>query len=215
MKLVIIDYGAGNIKSVENAIKKIIKENQINIEIIISKNFREIKSANYFILPGVGAFGDCMEALKSTEGLLSELRIQILNYKKPFLGICVGMQVLASMGFENGEHNGLGYINGRVEKIETPHRIPQMGWNNLKIKDPNHYILKNIQPESDVYFANSYHFIAQNENNVISYVDYGIKINAIIAKENIIGLQFHPEKSGEVGLKFLKNFLSWRPKILS
>lgn len=215
MKLLIIDYGAGNVKSVENALKKIIQENQINIEIIISKNLHEIKSANYFILPGVGAFGDCMEALKSTDGLLSELRIQVLNYKKPFLGICVGMQVLASVGFENGEHNGLGYINGRVEKIETPHRIPQMGWNNLKIKDQNHHILKNIQPASDVYFANSYHFIAQNENNVIAYVDYGIKINSIITKENIVGLQFHPEKSGEVGLQFLKNFLSWRPKILS
>lgn len=215
MKLVIIDYGAGNIKSVQNALEKIIKENQINIEITISKNLNDIKSANYFILPGVGAFGDCMVSLKEIDGLLPELRNQILNYKKPFLGICVGMQVLATIGFENGEYQGLGYINGKVEKIQTKQRIPQMGWNNLQIKSPNHHILKDIKLPCDVYFANSFHFIAQNENNVIAYVDYGAKINAIIVKENIVGLQFHPEKSGENGLQFLKNFITWRPKILS
>ncbi len=215
MKLVIIDYGAGNVKSVYNAVSKIAENNLPAIEIIVSKNLNDIKSANYFILPGVGAFGDCMKALSLIDGFLPELRNQILNYKKPFLGICVGMQVLATIGFENGENQGLGYINGKVEKIVNNLRIPQMGWNNLIIKEPNHHILKNIQPASDVYFANSYHFIAQNENNVIAYVDYGIKINAIITKENIVGLQFHPEKSGEVGLQFLKNFITWRPKILS
>jgi len=215
MKLVIIDYGAGNIKSVENALKKIIEENEIKIEVIISKNLNDIKSANYFVLPGVGAFGDCMAGLKSIDGLLPELRNQILNYKKPFLGICVGMQVLGTIGFENGEHQGLGYINGRVEKIITKYRIPQMGWNDLKVKTTNHHILKDIKLPCDVYFANTYHFVAQNDNNVIAFVDYGVKINSIVVKENIVGLQFHPEKSGEAGLQFLKNFITWRPKISS
>ncbi|MBM3590590.1 MAG: imidazole glycerol phosphate synthase subunit HisH [Alphaproteobacteria bacterium] len=210
MKIVIIDYGAGNVKSVFNALKKI--DNLCDV--IISSNLTDIKSANYFILPGVGAFGDCMNSLKSVEGLLGEIRNQVLNYKKPFLGICVGMQVLASIGLENGEHHGLGLINGRVEKIPTKNglKIPQMGWNSLKIKSGNHPILLNIAQDEDFYFANSYHFICQNENNVIGYVDYGIKINAIIAKDNIIGAQFHPEKSGKAGLKFLKNFIDWRPR---
>lgn len=210
MKIVIIDYGAGNVKSVFNALKKI--DNLCDV--IISSDLADIKSANYFILPGVGAFGDCMNSLKSVEGLLSELRNQVLNYKKPFLGICVGMQVLASIGLENGEHHGLGLINGRVEKIpaENGLKIPQMGWNSLKIKSINHPIVLEIAQDEDFYFANSYHFICQNENNVIGYVDYGIKINAIIAKDNIIGAQFHPEKSGKAGLKFLKNFIDWRPR---
>ncbi|NBU82100.1 MAG: imidazole glycerol phosphate synthase subunit HisH [Flavobacteriaceae bacterium] len=210
MKIVIIDYGAGNVKSVFNALKKI--DNLCDV--IISSDLADIKSANYFILPGVGAFGDCMNSLKSVEGLLSELRNQVLNYKKPFLGICVGMQVLASIGLENGEHHGLGLINGRVEKIpaENGLKIPQMGWNSLKIKSVNHPIVLEIAQDEDFYFANSYHFICQNENNVIGYVDYGIKINAIIAKDNIIGAQFHPEKSGKAGLKFLKNFIDWRPR---
>lgn len=185
MKIVIIDYGAGNVKSVFNALKKIDNP----CDVIISSDLADIKSANYFILPGVGAFGDCMNSLKSVEGLLSELRNQVLNYKKPFLGICVGMQVLASIGLENGEHHGLGLINGRVEKIpaENGLKIPQMGWNSLKIKSVNHPIVLEIAQDEDFYFANSYHFICQNENNVIGYVDYGIKINAIIAKDNIIG----------------------------
>ena len=180
---------------------------------IISNKVIDLKSANYFILPGVGAFGDCMEGLKSVDGFLSELRNQILKYKKPFLGICVGMQVLASSGLENGEHQGLGFINGKVEKIigDENLKIPHMGWNSLKIKQPKHAIFRDIKEEENFYFANSYHFICQNDNNVLGYVDYGAKINSVIAKDNIVGAQFHPEKSGEAGLKFLKNFLAWRP----
>jgi glutamine amidotransferase len=209
MKIIIIDYGAGNVQSVSNAINEIDGQS----DVIISSKVADLKSANYFILPGGGSFGDCMEGLKSVDGFLSELRNQILKYKKPFLGICVGMQVLASSGFENGEHQGLGFINGKVEKIvgDENLKIPHMGWNSLKIKQPKHPIFKDIKEEENFYFANSYHFNCQNDNNVLGYVDYGSKINSIIAKDNIVGAQFHPEKSGEAGLKFLKNFLSWRP----
>jgi glutamine amidotransferase len=154
-----------------------------------------------------------MQGLRNIEGFVSELRNQILNFKKPFLAICVGMQVLASVGFENGEHQGLSFINGKVEKINEPNlKVPHMGWNNIAIKNNKHPILKNISNNSDFYFANSYHFTCQNENNVLAYAQYGnTKINAIIGKDNIIGAQFHPEKSGELGLKFLQNFLDWRP----
>lgn len=209
MKTVIIDYGAGNVESVVNALSAVNGSD----EIVISNKISDIRSANHLVLPGVGAFSDCMDGLKSVEGLLPEIRKQALMEKKPFLGICVGMQVLASIGHENGEHAGLGFINGKVERIPFLEglKIPHMGWNEIIIKAAKHAVLKDIKDGEHFYFANSYHFICQNENNVLAQVEYGSKLNAIIAKENILGIQFHPEKSGEAGLKLLKNFLNWRP----
>ncbi len=210
MKIAIIDYGAGNLQSVLNAFKSLGSED----EIIISNKAEQIKSASHFILPGVGAFGDCMQGLKKIEGLSEMLHKQIIGEKKPLLGICVGMQVLASKGFENGEYNGLGFIDGKVVKIETNAdlKIPHMGWNQLIIRpeQASHPLLKGIKNGDHVYFANSFHFICQNEGNVLAQVEYGIKMNALIAKKNIIGIQFHPEKSGETGLQILQNFLNWR-----
>lgn len=210
MKIAIIDYGAGNLQSVLNAFKSLGSKD----EIIISNKAEQIKSASHFILPGVGAFGDCMQGLKKIEGLSEMLHKQIIGEKKPLLGICVGMQVLASKGFENGEYNGLGFIDGKVVKIETNAdlKIPHMGWNQLIIRPEQaaHPVLKGIKNGDHVYFANSFHFICQNEGNVLAQVEYGIKMNALIAKKNIIGIQFHPEKSGETGLQILQNFLNWR-----
>jgi glutamine amidotransferase len=208
MKIVVIDYGAGNVESVINALSLV----KGDAEVVLSNKISDLKSANHLILPGVGAFGDCMTGLKSIEGFLPELRKQILTEKKPFLGVCVGMQVLASIGHEDGDHAGLGFINGLVEKISGKDlKIPHMGWNNIMIKPTKHVVLKGIADGEHFYFANSYHFISQNENNVLAQVEYGAKLSAIVAKENIFGVQFHPEKSGEAGLKLLKNFLSWRP----
>jgi glutamine amidotransferase len=209
MKTVIIDYGAGNVESVLNALS-FVKNNE---KFLVSNKPSDIRAANHIILPGVGAFGDCMDGLKSVEGLLSEIRKQVLVEKKPFLGICVGMQVLASIGYENGEYQGLGFINGKVEKIAAQEglKIPHMGWNEIMLKPNKHQALKDVKNGEHFYFANSYHFICQNENNVLAQVEYGSKLNAIIAKENILGIQFHPEKSGEAGLLILKNFLNWRP----
>lgn len=209
MKICIIDYGAGNVASVYNAVKLVAN----NCQIVISSDHHQIKSATHLILPGVGAFGDCMAGLKNHPQSLMELRAQIIKEKKPFLGICVGMQVLASIGLENGEHQGLNFINGRVEKLKGEDlKIPHMGWNELQIKNSKHPLLKNIDQGEHFYFANSYHFICQNENNVLAQVQYGDnKINAVIAKENIIGAQFHPEKSAQSGLQFLENFINFRP----
>ncbi|GDX35895.1 imidazole glycerol phosphate synthase subunit HisH [Alphaproteobacteria bacterium] len=209
MKIIIIDYGSGNVASVYNALRNI----DSNCLIEITNNESELKSSTHIILPGVGAFNDCMQGLRQQPNFLSELRKQIIKEKKPFLGICVGMQVLASIGYENGEHQGLNYINGRVKKLaEENLKIPHMGWNELMIKNNKHPLLKNIAQGDHFYFANSYHFICQNDNNVLAQVQYGSnKINAIIAKENIVGAQFHPEKSAEKGLEFLKNFINFCP----
>lgn len=210
MKITIIDYKSGNLQSVLNALKSLQKGH----EIVISNRIEDIRSATHLILPGVGAFGDCMRGLKAEEGLLTELRKQVMIEAKPIIGICVGMQVLASMGYENGEHQGLGFIDGKAVKIETaPNlKIPHMGWNQLviRLEQAKHPILKSIKTGDHVYFANSYHFLCQNEGNVLAQVEYGVKINAVIAKKNIIGIQFHPEKSGETGLQILNNFLDWR-----
>ncbi len=208
MKLVVIDYGAGNVASVINAISQI----KDRIEVVLSNKIIDIKSASHLLLPGVSAFGETMRGLKIHGEVLSEIRGQVLVEKKPFLGICAGMQVLANFGFEDGEHSGLGFIDGLVEKIdESQVRVPHMGWNDISIKS-SHPALKGINQGDHFYFANSYRFVCRNENNVLASVDYeGIKISALVAKENILGAQFHPEKSGEVGIKFLKNFLDWRP----
>jgi glutamine amidotransferase len=208
MKTVIIDYGAGNVESVVNALRVACGSD----EILVSNKISDIRSANHLILPGVGAFGDCMAGLKSIEGLIPEIRKQVLSEKKPFLGICVGMQVLASVGHENGEHQGLGFITGKVEKIAACEglKIPHMGWNEVVLK-AEHPVLKDIKDGEHFYFANSYHFICQNEHNVLAQAEYGAKMSVVIAKDNIFGAQFHPEKSGEAGLKLLKNFLNWRP----
>lgn len=209
MKTVIIDYGSGNVESVANAISSIEPGNKIEI----SKEIIAIKSATHLILPGVGAFADCMEGLKKHSALIEEIRKQVLVEKKPFFGICVGMQVLASFGHENGKHSGLGFIDGQVEKIPSENglKIPHMGWNDILIKPSQHPVLRDIKNGDHFYFANSYHFICYNENHALAQFEYGKKMTAVIAKENIFATQFHPEKSGEAGLKLLKNFLNWRP----
>lgn len=211
MKTVIIDYGSGNLQSVFNALESL----NLGHKIVISNSAQDLKTATHLILPGVGAFADCMRGLKAIEGIGEILHKQVMTEKKPLLGICVGMQVLASKGYENGETLGLGFIDGKVVKIESGAadlKIPHMGWNELIVRpeQAGHQILKGIKNGEHVYFANSYHFLCQNEGNVLAQVEYGGKLNAIIAKKNIVGIQFHPEKSGEAGLRILKNFLDWR-----
>ena len=209
MKLTIIDYGAGNVESVFNALKTVSSNN--DIEIIISNKISDLKSSNYFLLPGVGAFGDCMQGLRNIEGFVSELRNQVLNFKKPFLAICVGMQVLASIGFENGEHQGLNFINGRVEKIIEPNlKVPHMGWNDLVI-DHEHPVLAGLQTGDHAYFVHSYHFKVRDPAQRLAHVGYAGQVTAIIGRDTMVGTQFHPEKSQATGLRLIANFLSWKP----
>lgn len=208
MKILIIDYKAGNIQSVINAIAATSPESNV----VVSNKIQDLRDADKIILPGVGAFNDCMDGINKVQGLAEEIRYQSRVVKKPFLGICVGMQVLASEGFENGSCKGLNLIEGEVRKIDLKEnvnnlKIPQMGWNSLEIKKP-HPILRGIKEGQDFYFANSYHFICYNSSLVLAQVDYSFKMNAILARENIFAIQFHPEKSGESGLRVINNFLN-------
>ncbi len=205
MTTVIINYGAGNVESVANALRAVGGKE----EIIISNNSADLIRADRLFLPGVGAFGDCMSGLTSS-GLLPELNKQVLIEKKPLLGICVGMQVMASIGFENGKHQGLNFISGKVEKITAQNglKIPHMGWNEIVVK-AKHPLLEGIESGEHFYFANSYHFICDNAEEVLAEAEYGSKLSVAVAKNNVFGAQFLPEKSGESGLRLLKNFLNW------
>ncbi|WP_027626272.1 imidazole glycerol phosphate synthase subunit HisH [Clostridium lundense] len=193
---IIIDYGLGNIDSVKRAFKK------VGIETKVSKDIDEIKNCNSIILPGVGAFRDAIDSLNNMN-LIPIIKEQVQKGKF-IIGICLGMQLLYDKSYENGEYEGLGLIGGTVEKIDVDLKIPHMGWNNIKFykDDP---ILKYINEDEYVYFVHSYYAKSTNKE-LVAYADYGINIPAIVRKDNIYGIQFHPEKSSQVGLNILKAY---------
>lgn len=206
MKVVIIDYGSGNLRSAAKAFEKVSSKNNI----IVSSNPNDLKTASHIVLPGVGAFHDCMNGVKKISGMVAELNEQVKIKKKPFLGICVGMQLLAKKGFEHGEHEGLGWLDAVVRKIEPKDKtlkVPHMGWNNLILEKEN-ALFKGIKNDSHAYFVHSYFMECADKKDVAASVQYGAKITAVVEKDNIFGVQFHPEKSQEVGLKLISNFIS-------
>ncbi|MCD4761437.1 imidazole glycerol phosphate synthase subunit HisH [bacterium] len=198
--ILIIDYNMGNVASVKKAFKK------ISSEAIISKDKEKIKKAKYIVLPGVGAFGDGMKNLKKFD-LIEPLYKKVIKEKTPFLGICLGMQLLAEKSFEFGEHHGLGWIRGEVIKLNTKKnlRLPHIGWNDIKIKQKNK-IFKNIT-DYNFYFVHSYRLIPDNKSIITSTCQYGDEFASSIQQNNIFATQFHPEKSQITGLQLLKNFL--------
>ena len=203
--ITIIDYGSGNILSAKQSFAKVIKNNDINADVYISGNPKKIKDSSHVVLPGQGAFETCMNGLKKTPGMIEELHNYALEEKKPFFGICVGMQLLADNSEENGNHNGLGWINGTIKKLPSKTlKMPHMGWNSIKLKNRDN----KIKPiETDYYFVHSYYFDCKNSENILAETNYGINFPSIVSKENIYGLQFHPEKSSNQGLDLIKNFL--------
>ena len=206
-KVSIIDYGLGNIVSVKQSFLKVIKDNSLDIEVLITNNTSEVKSSSYIILPGQGAFKSCIEGLKNINGMIEALEESVLVNKTPFLGICVGMQLLADFSCENGKHNGLGWINGSIKKITGNNiKLPHMGWNNIKIKNDISKIFKKDE-KKDFYFVHSYYFDCNNEKNIVGVTNYGLNFTSIVVKENIYGVQFHPEKSSKQGLEILERFL--------
>ena len=219
MKIVIIDYGSGNLRSVENAFKHSINTNNLNFEVFVTNKLNLIKGADYIVLPGVGAYPDCKDGLIKIEGLTEVLIDQVINNCKPFLGICVGMQLMAEYGFEKNKTKGFGWLEGNIEKINyigkdnlgRNLKIPHMGWNNLEIHKTNHAILQNITEFEQFYFVHSYYLNTKEKSNIYANTQYSHEIPAVIAKDNYVGVQFHPEKSSASGLKIITNWLKWKP----
>ena len=210
MQIAIVDYGAGNLRSAEKALAEAADG---SARVVVTSDPDAVRKADRIVLPGVGAFADCKRGLDALPGMVEALEDAVLKQGKPFLGICVGMQLMASVGVEFGEHKGLDWIKGKVVVLDPADcalRIPQMGWNDLALKRP-HPALAGTRSGDHAYFVHSYHFVAERPQDVIATVEYGGPVTAIIGRDNLLGVQFHPEKSQHVGLALLKSFLKWIP----
>ena len=207
MDVTIVDYKSGNISSVINSFKEVAKD-KVNIE--VTSDINKIKSSDKVVLPGQGSFKSCIDGLNSIGGLIDTLGEFALNNKKPLLGICVGLQMFADVGYEEVETKGLGWISGKVSKIDNQngkYKLPHIGWNQINIaKDSK--IFKGIDNNSHMYFVHSYEFIPDDKSVTAATTDYSSNIVCAIEKENIFGTQFHPEKSDKIGLKIISNFIS-------
>ena len=207
MNVIIVDYNSGNISSVINSFKEVAKD-KVNIE--VTSDLNKIKSSDKIVLPGQGSFKSCVNALNKIDGLSNSLNEFALSLKKPLLGICVGLQMFADIGYEETETKGLGWISGKVSKINNQngkYKLPHIGWNQIKIiKDSK--IFKGIKNNSHMYFVHSYEFIPNNKDVISATTEYSSNIVCSIEKENIFGTQFHPEKSDKIGLKIIDNFIN-------
>jgi len=205
-KITIIDYGLGNILSAEQSFKKTIEDNNLKATVSISNNPKDISNSTHVVLPGQGAFKSCIEGLNKVDGMVDALKEFALIKKRPFLGICVGMQLLATESEENGKHTGLNWIVGNIKKLPKKKlKMPHMGWNEVITKK----IINNSLTieEKDYYFVHSYYFDCKDDTNIMAYTKYGIDFPSIVFKENIYGVQFHPEKSSTQGLGLIKSFI--------
>lgn len=213
MSVVIIDYGSGNLRSAEKSFERAAREADLGLDILVSARPEDIQKADRVVLPGVGAFGDCAQGLRNIDGMLEALDEAVHKHGKPFMGICVGMQLMATRGLEHGTHEGLGWIPGDVVAIEPDDaslKIPHMGWNELSFKDGCHALMADL-PHANVYFVHSYQFKPTNPAHQLASVGYGGDVTAVVGRDNMVGTQFHPEKSQAIGLKVITNFLKWKP----
>jgi glutamine amidotransferase len=204
--IAVIDYGMGNMRSLKNAFA------YLGYEAVITSSIQEIRASNRIVLPGVGAFGDAMLVIRNL-GLDSVLTHEVLEAKKPVLGICLGMQLLGRLSYEHGIHTGLGWISADIHRItaSAPLKVPHVGWNSLHFQ-PNDWLFKGIDPkQASFYFTHSYQMECEVAKNIVATVDYGGPITAAIRLDNIVAVQFHPEKSQDNGLKMLENWATWNP----
>jgi len=212
MSITVIDYGSGNLKSAAKALETAANNINGNSKIIVTSDPKKIKQSDKIVLPGQGSFRDCYLSIKKIPGLNEALNEFVLEKKKPILGICVGMQLFAKIGYESQETKGFGWIDGEVRKINNMNKklkLPHMGWNEIELKK-DCFLFSDIKNKSHVYFIHSYEFMTKEKDCVIATTSYGNSIIASIKKENIIGTQFHPEKSQKNGLIILENFLKWK-----
>ena len=207
MNVTIVDYNSGNISSVINSFTEVAK-GTVNLE--VTSDLNKIKSSDKVVLPGQGSFKSCIDALNSINGLTDTLDEFVINKKKPLFGICVGLQMFADVGYEETETKGLGWISGKVSKIDNKngeYKLPHIGWNQINIvKDSK--IFKDVGNNSHMYFVHSYEFIPEDKDVISATTDYSSKIVCSVEKDNILGTQFHPEKSDKVGLKIINNFIN-------
>lgn len=215
-RVAIIDYGSGNLHSAAKAFERAAREADVASEIIVTSDADAVRAADRVVLPGVGAYADCKRGLLAVPGLADALTVVVKEKQRPFLGICVGMQLMATRGLEFGVTDGLDWIGGQVEPIvpsDASLKIPHMGWNNLEVLR-QHALLDGIATGANglhAYFVHSFHLKASDPADVVARTDYGGPVTAIVARDNVVGTQFHPEKSQKLGLKLLGNFLRWRP----
>ncbi len=214
MSVVIIDYGSGNLRSAAKAFEHAVAAAGLDLAVEVTARADDIDRASHVVLPGVGAFADCKQGLEALPGMVDALERAVVEQARPFLGICVGMQLLATTGREHGEHAGLGWIPGEVVALapaDPSLKIPHMGWNELSLKGPGHPLFEGIAAGSHAYFVHSYGYACADPAHVLATVEYGGAVTAVVGCDNMVGTQFHPEKSQATGLRLITNFLTWRP----
>jgi glutamine amidotransferase len=216
MDVAIIDYGSGNLHSAGKAFERAARESGLPLKVKVTSEPEDVRAAERIVLPGVGAFADCKQGLVAIPGMIEALEESVRRRGKPFLGICVGLQLMAERGLEHGLTPGLGWIEGEVRAIEPSDaalKIPHMGWNTLKLAR-EHALFEGI-PTGDAglnaYFVHSYHLVPAHADALVATTDYAGPITAFVAKDNVAGSQFHPEKSQKLGLALIANFLKWKP----
>jgi len=211
MSIAVIDYGSGNLKSAAKALEAAANNINLDSKIIVTADPKIIKECKKIILPGQGSFRDCYLGIKKIAGLEDTLNEFVLVKKRPIFGICVGMQLFGNIGYESQETRGFGWINGEVRKINNINKtlkLPHMGWNQIELKK-DFVLFSNLKNKSHMYFVHSYELITKEKDCIVATTNYGNSITVAVAKENIFGTQFHPEKSQNNGLKILENFLKW------
>ena len=213
MTVAIVDYGSGNLRSAAKAFERAAREAGTHERVLVTSSPREVAEADRIVLPGVGAFADCRAGLYGVPGMVEGLQREVIERAKPFLGICVGMQLMATRGVEYGIHAGLDWIQGDVVRIDPGKdhlKIPHMGWNELASLKP-HALLEGIVARDHAYFVHSFQLAASKPETVLALTDYGGPITAVVGRDNLAGTQFHPEKSQATGLRLIANFLRWKP----
>jgi glutamine amidotransferase len=209
MTVAIIDYGSGNLRSAAKAFERVAGAERI----VVTAKAEEVAAADRIVLPGVGAFADCLAGIEALPGMRDALEEAVRLSGRPFFGICVGMQLMASRGLEHGSHEGFGWMAGEVAHLEPADaalKVPHMGWNALAMERP-HPVLAGIEDGAHCYFVHSYAFAVADGGDRLAAVDHGGAVTAAVARDNMVGTQFHPEKSQRVGLAVIANFLAWRP----
>lgn len=216
MRVVIVDYGSGNLRSAAKAVERAAGVNDRATEVLVTGDPDAVARADRLVLPGVGAFGDCRAGLRARDGLDAAVRETATKRSRPFLGICVGMQLMAERGLEHGEHEGFGWIAGDVTRLRPTDetlKIPHMGWNEIVIGEAgrDHPVLADLPENAHGYFVHSYHFEAKRSDAVLATAEYGGPVTAMVGRDTMVGTQFHPEKSQATGARILSNFLAWCP----